>query len=136
MDSGPSKNPPFYCGGCGVARYRNAEHCKRDLPAHRKGCGKPPYRIPGQDEAFLCTQVTALDKGEPLPERPLVEVEVDVVDEDDDGSWESIDSDEEEDGDEEEDEKPTKTGTILKYFVDRTYKETNVEQSGFENLYS
>jgi hypothetical protein len=130
----PKMSAQRHCSICGVAIYKNAEHAKKEHAGHRKECSRPPYRIPGREEALLCRTVDAIIRGEEfLPAENVYEEPLDEAD--DDGDWESIDSNEEED---EADEgfKVTVTNVISDFFIRKTYKSQRVQESAFEALYA
>jgi hypothetical protein len=120
----PSPGPVacISCPGCHQTHYCSKEHRESDYKeGHKNQCGTVPFCAPSKEEVDL---FAALFGGKGAPELPAAtlahsEDGDDVadmdVDDDDEGSWESIDSDEEDELDNGEIQ-PTKTRLIYKFF--------------------
>ena len=102
---------------------------------HKALCGKPPHRIPGDEEERLCKDVSHVSKGQVTPfvsrDQLTSLVAPDDTGEEGDagddgsGSWESIESDEEEDSESEID--PI-TDIVYRFFNKLTYKSQRSEE--------
>jgi len=119
------------CAVCQVALYKNSEHAKKEAGSHRKVCNRPPFRIPGQEEEYLCKAVEASFRGD-----PLAPIDVDLHDlldgeESDEDDWESIHSDDEEDV-----YHPTVTNLIYDFFYRKAYKSQLIQDSAFQAMYT
>ena len=123
-----------FCPGCSVAWYCCEDHRQSDYrDGHKALCGKPPYRIPGQQERELLNDVLCLQQRLPSPlilnektER-LIESQLQCTigtEDDGSGSWESIDSEAEV----EEEASDLITDVIHKFFERECYRRQRSEQ--------
>lgn len=125
-----SREPPtlFSCPTCKIAKYCSPEHQKSDYHAgHLYQCGKPPFRMPGQEEEALCRQIFDGNDTEKAVEVNAGSEHGEVRgsdgnnDSDDESSWESIDSQEE------EQVGNTTTSIVYGWFYRKAYSNDRIE---------
>jgi len=126
-----------YCEKCHFSTFCAKKECYENefKLGHKRSCCRPPFlaTAPDDDEIKFCVEIfkdapnsipstlteisTAVEnEGKPSQDEAMQEEDGwDDIEEDDDGSWETMDSDEE------EAEAPSKTAIIYKYFNQKTY---------------
>lgn len=124
------------CPGCCIASYCCEGHRQSDYrDGHKRLCGNPPFKLPGQKEQELLNDILCLQENRPTPlilnanTKRLIESQLrdasHVEDDDGSGSWESIGSEVEQ---EEEDSKESLTSIVFTFFERECYRKQHNDE--------